>query len=212
MSDELRRWRWVFLAWMAVWVPAYWFTWTPWNFILICNISMFLVFAGVWRGSALLVSSQAVASIFVGLAWGLDVVWRAATGAHLIGGTEYMFDPANRLWVRLLSFYHLLLPAALVAMLSRSGYDRRGWKLQAAVAAVVFVGTRIAAPWLPIPTDKNPNYVLRDPILGLELGPAPLHLLIIWLVLVFALYWPTHRLLEKLLPPAASGGKSGGWQ
>jgi hypothetical protein len=200
MSEELRKWRWVFLAWMLVWVPAYWLTWTPWNFILICNISMFLVFAGVWRGSALLVSSQAVASIFVGLAWGLDVGWRAMTGSHLLGGTEYMFEPAYALWVRLLSFYHLVLPLALVAMLRRSGYDRRGWRLQAAVAAVVFLVTRIAAPWLPIPSDKNPNFVLRDPILGLELGPAPLHLLIIWLVLVFVLYWPTHRLLEWCLP------------
>jgi hypothetical protein len=199
---EFPRLRWIFLAWMAVWLPAYWVTWTPWNFLLLCNISMFFAFAGVWRASALLLSSQAVATIFVGAVWAADVGWRAATGGHLIGGTEYMFDAANPLWVRLLSFYHLALPAVLVWMLGRTGYDPRGWRLQAAIAAPVFLVTRLAGPWLP--QDTNPNYVLRDPILGMELGPAPMHLLVLWLVLVSAIYWPTHKLLERFLPQHAA--------
>jgi hypothetical protein len=41
-----------------------------------------------------------------GLLWAIDVAARLLTGRHLFGGTEYMWDGAVPLFVRLLSLFH----------------------------------------------------------------------------------------------------------
>jgi hypothetical protein len=194
MRTTFPRLRWAALAWLAVWTPAYAAVWGWRNFLLLSDISVFLSCAGLWLGSALLLSSQAVASLAVGLAWGVDFLWRAAAGQHLIGGTDYMWDPQYPLWVRLLSFYHLGLPVLLVWSVHRTGYDFRGWRLQSGIAVVVMIASR----WLEL--GPNFNFVERDPILGRTWGPAPVHLLVISGFLIGAIYWPTHRLLASWLP------------
>lgn len=98
--------RWVGLAWLAVYLPAYATVYGFANFLFLCNLAVLLVVAGLWRGSALLLSSQAIGILLVGTAWTLDLVLRLATGRHWIGGTEYMWDPQWPLATRLLSLYH----------------------------------------------------------------------------------------------------------
>ena len=61
--------RWAALVWLAVWTPAYAVVWGWRNFLLLCDLSVFLACAGIWRASPLLLSSQAVASLIIGLAW-----------------------------------------------------------------------------------------------------------------------------------------------
>jgi hypothetical protein len=192
--------RWVALLWLAVWFPAYWRVWGWQNFLQLCDLAVFLTCLGLWRGSALLLSSQAVGAIVVNAVWTLDVAWRAAVGRHLIGGTEYMWDTRFPLWVRLLSLYHVVLPVLLVWAVRRVGYDARGWKLQAAIAAGALVVTRLAGPAV------NYNAVYRDPILGQTWGPVPVHLAFMLLCLVAAVYWPTHAVLQRSLLPWVKGG------
>ena len=92
--------RWIGLAWLAVWVPAYWSFYGPVVFLNLCDIAIILTCVGLWRGSALLLSSQAVSSLVVDFAWCLDLAWRWITAHRLIGGTEYMWDPAYPVWLR----------------------------------------------------------------------------------------------------------------
>ncbi len=183
--------RWVAMLWFAVWLPAYWDYWGWRNLLQLCDIAVFVAVAGLWLGSSLLLSSQAVSFLVISLFWVADVAWRVATGTHLIGGTEYLWDARFPLWLRLLSVYHIALPILLLWSLRRVGYDGRGWKLQAAIAAAAMIAARLAAPEL------NYNMVYRDPLLGRTWGPAPVHIAFMWMMLVAAVYFPTHLLLRK---------------
>lgn len=185
--------RWVAVAWLAVWVPAYAVTWGWTNFLLLCDIAVILTCAGLWLGNRLLLSTQAVSSIVPDVLWTLDVLWRLVLGSHLIGGTEYMWDAQYPLGVRLLSCFHVGWPVLLVWALRRVGYDRRAFAAQSALAVAVFVVSRFFDP------AKNLNYAFVDPILKRTWGPAPAHLALILGVLILVLYWPTHRVLLRTL-------------
>src|SRR5271169_5427747 len=127
--------RWVALAYLLVWGTAYAVYWGPPHFLYLCNIAVVLTCAGLWFGNSLLLSSQALATVLIGSIWGLNVTWALVThGSDLMGGTEYMRNAAYPLWVRLLSFDHLAVPAAALWGVWKVGYDRRAWAFQSAVA------------------------------------------------------------------------------
>jgi hypothetical protein len=182
--------RWVALAWIVVWLPAYVHVWGWTNLLHLCDIAVILACAGLWWASPLLISSQAVSLLVAGFLWCLDVGWRLATGGYLVGGTEYMWDARYPLWVRLLSLFHLGLPIALLWGLRKIGYDRRGLVTQSTIAAGLLVASRF------LPAALNLNYAYRDPLLHRAWGPAPVHLAVTLLGLVAVLYWPTHLFLK----------------
>ena len=185
--------RWVWLAFFVVWVPAYWVYWGPKNFLYLCNLAVVLTFAGLWMGNRLLLSSQAVATVVIGTLWALDVAWGAAThGRLLIGGTEYMWDANYPLWVRLLSFDHVLVPAATLWGVRKVGYDRRAWVFQSVLTAVVLVASRLVAPKL------NLNFAQKELVTFHTWGPGPVHLLVVWGALVLLVYWPVHAVLCRV--------------
>jgi hypothetical protein len=192
--------RWLALAWLAVFVAAYARRYGWVVFLNLCDVAVILTCVGLWLGSPLLLSSQAVSSLLVDLAWDLDLVSTAATGRHLVGGTEYMWDAKYPLWLRLMSAFHLVWPPLLLWSLRQVGYDRRGFPLQAALAAVAVSASRLA-----LGPDTNQNFAYRDPILGRAWGPAPVHVAVIVGALVVGLYWPTHALLRRLFPAPRSG-------
>ena len=184
--------RWVALAWMMVWLPAYVRVWGWANLLHLCDIAVILACAGLWWASPLLISSQTVSLLVAGVLWCADAGWRLATGRYLVGGTEYMWDAHYPLWVRLLSLFHIGLPIALLWALRRLGYDRRGLAAQSAIAAGLLVVSRF------LPAALNLNYAYQDPLLHREWGPAPVHLAVTLIVLVAVLYGPTHLLLKQL--------------
>jgi hypothetical protein len=188
--------RWACILWMAVWVPAYWATYGWANFLHLCDIAVILTCIGLWRTDALLLSSQAVGSLLSDPLWALDVAWRLAFGHHLVGGTQYMWNPSFPLWVRLLSSFHIVLPVVLVWSVHRTGYDRRGWAVQSSIAGIVLVASRFLSPAL------NLNFAYRDPLLHRAWGPAPVHLAFMLVVLAVVFYLPVHWALTHIFPPA----------
>jgi hypothetical protein len=183
--------RWGAVVWLAVWIPAYWRTWGAANFLHFCDITVVLTCAGLFFESTLLISSQAVASLLVDAVWIIDVFWKIVFGRYLIGGTEYMFDTHYALWVRLLSLFHIAMPVALLWAVRRSGYDRRGWILQSAIALVALIAARFTNPALDV------NYAFSDPFFHRQLGPAFTHILAVFGFMVFVVYLPTHFALMK---------------
>ena len=186
---------WLALVWLAVWFVAYWHAWGPSNFLHLCDIAVILTCIGLSTSNALLLSSQAVSSVLIDLVWTLDAAARLIFGHHLIGGTEYLFDATMPLWARLLSLFHIVLPFILLWSLSRLGYDRRGWKLQSAILLPVLIASRFVTP------DQNLNFAVKDPFLHRSYGPAPTHLFLTFLFLVFVVYFPTHLLFSRVFPP-----------
>ena len=185
--------RWLGVLWLLVWIPAYWAHYGPSVFLNLCDIAVILTCVGLWRGAPLLLSMQALSSLVVDGAWMADLAWRAATGRHLVGGTEYMWDPAYPWWLRALSLFHVWLPIVLVVAVRRLGYDRRALGFQIALAAVVLVASRALGP------AENPNFAFTDPF-GRSWGPAPVHLAAI-LGGLGAIYGLTHLALLYLAPP-----------
>jgi hypothetical protein len=190
--------RWACVLGLAVWFPTYAVVWGFGNFVQLCDLAVFLTVAGVWTGSSLLLSSQAVGSLVINSIWVLDVAARLATGHPLIGGTEYMWDAQYPLWVRLLSLYHVVVPVVLLWAVRRTGYHPRGWLLQAAVSVPVLIVSRLLDP------AKNVNFAHVDPILHISFQPAALHLAIILSCLIAVIYWPTHQILSRIFPPPPS--------
>ncbi len=186
--------RWLALAWLGVWATAYATVYGPLTFLALCDVAVLLTCLGLWTGSALLLSSQAVGSLAIDLAWCADLLWRAATGGHLVGGTEYMWDTRWPLWLRLMSLFHAAWPPLLLLSLRRVGYDRRGMPLQGAIAVAAIAVGRLAGP------GANLNAAWRDPVLQREWGPPAMHVALMAAVTVAVIYWPTHRLLLRWLP------------
>lgn len=172
------------LAWLAVYLPSYAIAYGPRNFLFLCNLGVMLTAVAIWRGDRRLLTSQALAAPVIGLAWALDAGWRLFTGAHLYGGTEYMWDPVYPLFTRLLSLYHLGWPVIVVGLVLRYGLDRRGWALQTAIAAAAVVVCRLFTP-----PAENINFAFVDPLFGRAFEPAALHVAIVvgTLALAYAL-------------------------
>lgn len=126
-----------YTAWLVVWVPVYWVHNGPANFLWFCDLANFILGLGLWFELPLLISSQAVGVLVVQLIWMTDVLGRLMLGTHPVGGTEYMFDPAEPLAVRVLSLFHAIMPVLLVWGLARLGYDRRGLWLQTVINWIV---------------------------------------------------------------------------
>lgn len=191
--------RWVWLVFFALWFPAYVVYWSAANLLYLCNLAVVLTCAGLWMGNRLLLSSQAVSTVVIGTLWALDVAWGTAThGRLLIGGAEYMWNASYPLWLRLLSFDHVAVPAATLWAIRKVGYDRRAWGFQSGLAAVVLVASRFVAPEL------NLNFAQKELVTFHTWGPAPVHLLVLWSALVLMVYWPVHAVLCRAMPPGRS--------
>jgi hypothetical protein len=188
--------RWASLVWLLTWLPANVWAWGWQNLLHLCDVGLVLACLGLWMRQPLLVSSQALNALLVGVLWSLDVCWRLFTGHHLVGGTEYMWDTHYALWIRLLSIFHIVLPFFLLWAIRVLGYDRRALALQSAIAAILLIVSRFLSPEL------NMNYAFQDPLLHRAWGPAPLHLAVILAGCVLIFFWPTHLLLLRIYPPS----------
>jgi hypothetical protein len=186
--------RWLALVWLAVYLPAYTINYGLANFLFLCNIAAGLTCVGLWRGGALPLSAAALSSLVIDPAWTLDFAWRLLAGRHLIGGTEYMWDPRFPLFTRLLSLYHVALPGLLLYALRRTGYDRRAYPLQSLIAVVAVVAGRLAGP------QANINAAFVDPLLKRSFEPAALHVAVIAGGLVLVVYPLTAALLSRAYP------------
>lgn len=189
--------RWVALGWFVVWAPTYAVTWGFRNFLALCDVAVALTCLGIWRGSPLLVSSQTLPSLIVGLLWTADLGGRVVLGRHPFGGTEYMFMESVPLPIRLLSFFHVALPLVQLRLLAVDGYDRRALPVQAALTFVLVAASRALGP-----IEKNLNYAFKIPVVGRSFEPAPLHVVLVSLGIVALVYLPTHALFVRLFKRA----------
>lgn len=184
--------KWAAAAWLAVYIPSYAMAYGLANFLFLCNLAVVLVAIGVFTCNRLLLSSQAVGILLVAVVWTVDALSRLLTGSHLVGGTEYMWDPRWPLPTRLMSLYHLVLPVLLVVLLRRIGYDRRGYLLQSAIAIAGVVVGRLLGP------EANINHAFVDPILKRSWGGAFTHIAVVSGALVLVAYPLTDLLLVKV--------------
>jgi len=114
------------------------------------------------------------------------------TGHHLIGGTEYMFDPHLSLLIRLISLFHVVTPPLLLWAIWRLGYDPRGWKLQTLEAWIV---VPINYFWHP---EMDVNFARGLFFQEQHVMPGWTYLLIYLVTVPLVIYLPTHLFLSWL--------------
>jgi hypothetical protein len=197
-------------AFVAILVPCYWVTYSPWNFLYFCDIALLVTGVAIWIESPLLVSMQAVAITLPQLLWVVDFLCRLIGGVHITGVTSYMLDSSIPLFLRALSLFHGWLPFVVLWLLSRLGYDRRALGVQSVVAAVVLVISYLFAP-APPPSASHPNWAVNiNYVYGLD-DQHPQTLMAPWLWLLclmavnlIALYLPTGLVLRRVFEAPAS--------
>ncbi len=179
-----------FTAWTLVWVPAYVSFLGPQNFLWLCDLCNLIVLVALWTENKLLFSSQLVSVLLPDLLWAIDVVSAFLFGAHPIGGTEYMFNPEIPVHIRVLSLFHVFVPAILVWAVLRLGYDRRGVWLQTGIAWIILPLTFIlSAP------ERNINWVWGPFGSTQSLLDEKIYLLLCMLLYPALVYLPTHGLI-----------------
>src|SRR5712691_8760768 len=191
-------------AFVAVLVPCYWVTYTPWNFLYFCDVALLATVVALWMESPLLVSMQAVAITAPQMLWVIDLLCRLVAGVHVTGVTSYMLDPSIPLFLRGLSTFHGWLPFLLLWLLSRLGYDARALGVQSGVAIMILLVSYFFAPAPPPPARHPPWAVNINYVYGLDdkhpqaLMAPPLWLLCMMAFNVLVLYLPTHLILRRV--------------
>jgi hypothetical protein len=189
------------IAWTAcllVWAPVYWKQYGAQNFLYFCDIGNLLIAIGVWAESRLILSWQAVALLVFQSLYAIDLIGAFVFRHHFIGGTEYMFDPAIPLLVRLLGLYHLAVPPLLLWLVRRLGCDQVAWKW-ATVEMLIVVPINFF--WR---AQYNVNWARG---IGHEqhLMPSWLYLIGYLVVAPLLVYWPTQLLLQRWTRVRSSG-------
>jgi hypothetical protein len=172
-------------------VPVYWYHYGPQNFLWFSDLALILSIVALWRESSLLASTQAVSVLMFEIIWSIDFLGGLFIGEALLGMSSYMFDPKYRLWLRMLSLFHLWLPWLLLWMVVRFGYDRRALSIQMLVCWIVLV----ASYFISTP-EENINWVFK---LGSQPPPVPrpVYLAIMMIAIPTLVYLPTHLVLMR---------------
>jgi hypothetical protein len=182
----------LYTAFVCVLVPSYWVTYTPWNFLFLCDVALLMTLVALWREDPLLASIPAVGITLPQFLWLLDFL----AGGRLVGMTTYMFDAKYPLFVRALSLFHGWLPLFLLWLVWRLGYDRRALLAQTVLTWVLLLISFFCAP-----AALNINYVHG---LGSESPqtwmPPWLWLATLMIGLPVCVYLPTHLVLRRAFP------------
>jgi hypothetical protein len=183
---------WIKVLWtvcVIVWVPLYWRQYGAQNFLFFCDLGNLFITVGLWLESALIFSWQATGLLVFQTLFIIDLAGALLVGRHLIGGTEYMFDPHLPLPIRLLSLFHVITPFVLLWATRRLGYDARGWKYQTLTTWIVVPINYLWRPEYDVNWARGLFFREQDAV------PGILYLLAYLLIVPAAIYYPTHRFL-----------------
>ena len=194
-----------YTGFMGALVPVYWYHYGPANFLYFSDLALFFVLAAIWLESPLLASMAAVGTLATQVLWAADLV-AVAFGGALTGMTGYMFDTAYPLYLRALSLFHLWLPALLIYLVWRLGYDRRAfWAWTVLAWAVLLISYLFLPPPGPDPGGRarNINYVFGFS----DTEPQTLMPDWAWLMTLMAgfallIFAPVHLVLRRWMPQA----------
>ena len=178
-------------VWVIVWVPVYWKQYGAQNFLYFCDMGNFLIAVALCTESALIFSWQATGLLLFQTLYTIDLIIALLFNKHLLGGTEYMFDPKIPLFVRLLSLFHVVMPPLLLWGLWRLGFDSRGWKYQTLTTWIV---VPINHFWRP---EYNVNWARGLFFHEQRVVPGMIYLLGYLIVPPLLVYFPTHLLLQR---------------
>ena len=173
-----------------VWAPFYWHQYGLENFLYFCDLGNLLLALALWRESALLFSWQATGLLVFQTLFTIDLAGALVSGRHLLGASQYMFDPHIPILVRCLSLFHVFTPPLLLWAIWRLGYDSRGWKLQTLTAWIVIPINFFWRPQADVNWARGPFFREQHRV------PGWLYLFAYLILVPLVVYWPTHLMLR----------------
>ena len=176
--------------WVIVWAPVYARQYGAQNLLYFCDLGNFFIALGLWLESPLIFSWQATGLLLFQTLYCIDLAGAIVSGHHIIGGTEYMFDPHVPMFVRLLSLFHVVTPPLLLWAIYRLSYDERGWKYQTLMTWIVMPINYFWRPQFDVNWARGPFF--REQ----HVMPGAAYLAAYLILVPLLVYWPTHRFLR----------------
>lgn len=171
----------------AIILPIYWYKYGPANFLWFSDIAFFVMVPALWFKNRLLASMMAIGVLPLEALWLISFM----TGGAFLGMANYMFDPTLPIWLRGLSLFHFPMPAVIIYMIYRCGYDKRALIPQITLSLTVVMLTHFL-------TLKSENVNLIYPPQGLDsFVSEPLYFILMPLVLVTCVIVPMHFILRR---------------
>lgn len=185
--------RWAVTLFVAVFVATHASYGNLVNLLWLSDVALLGALFALWRRSRLVASMMLLGVLLLdGVGWTLDFLVGGVTGRHPLDATRYMFDASVPALVRGLSLFHLWLPALLLWMVRRLGYDRR-----ALAAQTVLTWTILALSFAATTPERNLNWVLGPGHIQTTV-PAWLYLLAEMAVFPLVIYLPVDLVLRRL--------------
>jgi hypothetical protein len=169
------------------------------NLLWFSDIALIGAVPALWLESAALASVLAVLVLGVEIAWNADFALHLLTRRRIFGLTEYMFERERPLILRLLSLFHVPLPAVLLWMVAAWGYAAAvALPGAVAIAAVVLPASR----WYGSP-EANINWTYGPGRVQSRLAPVA-YMALLFAAFVLLVFVPTDWLLRRLSIAAAA--------
>ena len=180
---------------LALWLRHY--GWR--NLLWFSDIALIGAVPALWLESAPIASVLAVAVFGPELLWNLDFAFRLLSGHRGPGLTSYMFERERPLVLRLLSLFHVPLPAVLLWLLHAHGYAA-AVALPGAVllAALVLPASRVFGS-----AEANINWTYGLARTQERLSPVA-YVALLFAGFVLVVFVPTDWLLRRLFATAAA--------
>lgn len=187
---------WIKLAYtlfVAITVAVYAIKYSRGNFLWFSDIALLATVAALWFENRFLASMMAIGVLLPEALWNVSFFGQLLTGKRVSGLSDYMFDTHKPRYLRALSLFHVFLPALLVWMIARLGYEPEAWIAQTALAWFVlplcywFTDPAENVNWVFGPGNRPQNRLAPLVYLGLLMVGFPV-----------LIYLPTHLLLRSL--------------
>ncbi|MFZ9060363.1 MAG: hypothetical protein ACO218_03985 [Steroidobacteraceae bacterium] len=173
---------------LVVWLRNY--GWR--NLLWFSDIALLGAVPALWLDHAPTASILTTAVLVPELMWNLDFLLRLLLRRRILGLTEYMFDAGRPLVLRLLSLFHVPLPAVLLWMVYHYGYDAS----VGLPGAVLLLALVLPASRLFSSEDANINWSWHLPFTRHRL-PAGIHLPLLFAAMVVLFCLPTDWAMQR---------------
>lgn len=140
---------------LPIYLTTYGLAYGPTHFLQWCHVGLLLTLIAILRESSFPLSIAALSSPVLALIWLSDVAAFLILGHGWHGGTAYLFTDTTPAAVRLLSWFHVLLPLVHALLLRRLDFRPSSLPIAALLGVVVLT----LSVWLP----GDLNYVRHGP-------------------------------------------------
>lgn len=180
-------------------IPIYWQYYGPQNFFWFSDIGLLLTVIALWVESPLIISMLVVGFLPFEIMWVFDFILQLLLNHKWLGFVDYMFNPNVAIFLRSLSFFHLLLPLVWIWYLLEWGYDKRAIWYQTVLLWVMLLLTYFFTD-----PEKNINWVFHPLKHQWEGVSSYLWLFIMMVGIPLLIYFPAHYFFKFVVKKRGS--------